>query len=945
MPPPRLKLAAATAALALCAGDPAVVCEGPVAVCAQPSAVAAPLIVEGRPARVLTDPGDWPGVIRAAQDLQSDLGRVSGGGAPTADSPVVLVGTAGRNAVIDRLIAQGRLPAPTGWDGYVQAVVDQPMAGTPRALVIAGADKRGTIYGAYDISERAGVSPWGWWADVPVAVRRDLSLTPGERSDAPAVRYRGIFLNDEEPALGDWVRQTFGGFNHAFYGKVFELILRLKGNFLWPAMWGKAFYDDDPLNAVMADEYGVVIGTSHHEPLARAHVEWERYGGGAWDWRTNREGLSDFWRDGMRRRGTTESLVTIGMRGDGDEAMSEDTAIPLLEDIVRSQRQIIETVTGKPAAETPQVWALYKEVQDYYDEGMRVPDDVTLLFADDNWGNIRRLPRPAERAGGSGVYFHFDYVGGPRNYKWLNTTQNARTWEQMRLAWQAGADRLWVVNVGDLKPMEVPIDFFLDQAWDPEAMTVERMAGWSRDWAQAQFGDAQADEIAELIDLYTRYNSRRKPELIGPDTFSLINHDEADRIEAEWAELAARADKVRASLPADFDDAFVQLVWFPIHASGNVTALHIETGRNRLYAAQGRWQAARTAAEAVRARFARDEELEAIYHGLEGGKWDRMMAQTHISYDNWQQPDQDVLPALETARPERGARLGVAAEGRAEPLTPGAQTALPELSPYGPARWIEVFDRGDRPADFRVQTGAPWLKPSRTTGQAGATTRVLLSADWAAVPAGRHEVPVTISGPDGTVVVTAVVNKPAQVPAAGRFIQTDGAVAFEAVDYARAVDGPQVAWQVAPGLGRTGSAMITASSDAVGLTPGGDGPRLEYDIHLTEAGEAEVQLWLSPTLDFRGRDGLRYAVSIDDGPAQMVTLDLRAAGNGENADWDRAVSDNVARTVSRHRIATPGPHTVKVWLVDSGLVFQRLVVATKPLPDSYMGPPDSVRAD
>ena len=941
----RTGLAVAVAALVVGAGAPAVACEGPVAVCERLSTSGAPLILAGRPARVITDPTDWPGAIRAARDLQADLARVSGGGAPVDDGPVVLIGTAGRNAVIDRLIAEGRLPAPSGFDGYVQAVVDRPTEGVARALVIAGADKRGTIYGAYDISERAGVSPWAWWADVPVRIQRDLSLTVGHRADAPKVRYRGLFLNDEEPALGGWARETFGGFNHAFYEKVFELILRLKGNFLWPAMWGKAFHDDDPLNTVLADQYGVVIGTSHHEPVARAHVEWERYAEGAWDWRTNAANLSRFWRDGMVRRGDSESLVTIGMRGDGDEAMTEGTAIPLLEEIVSAQRDIIAQTTGRPAAQTPQVWALYKEVQDYYDQGMRVPDDVTLLFADDNWGNLRRLPSPGdERSGGSGVYFHFDYVGGPRNYKWLNTVQIGRTWEQMDLARQAGADRLWVVNVGDLKPMEVPIDFFLDQAWNPAEMTVERMAGWTRGWARDQFGEAHADEIAALIDLYTRYNSRRKPELIGPDTFSLIHFGEAERIEAEWADLAARADRVRAALPGEYDDAFVQLAWFPIQASGNLTALHIETGRNRLYAAQGRWKAAEAAAREVRRRFARDRELTALYHGLGDGKWNGMMSQTHISYTGWQQPEVDVLPELASASPLPGAHLGVAVEGQAEPLRAGDAARLPLLAPHGPARWIEVFDRGDRPARFRVRASEPWLTLSETRRTAGDTTRITVAADWDAAPKGRAEVPIIIEGPDGAVTVSALIDNPAVVPERGRFVEIDGQVVIEAAHFTRAISAPDAAWRVVPGLGREGSAVGVATSQAVGLTPGGDGPRLEYDIHTWSAGEAEVHLWLSPSLDFRGRNGLRYAVAIDDGPPQIVTLDLRAADNGSNVAWDQAVADNIARTVSRHRIDQSGAHTVRVWLGDSGLSFQRLIVSTKPLPDSYLGPPESPRA-
>src|SRR5690606_39010394 len=266
-----------------------------------------------------------------------------------------------------------------------------------------------------------------------------------------------------------WVREKFGGFNHQFYEKVFELILRLKGNFLWPAMWGKSLWDDDSLSAPLADEMGVVLATTHHEPMMRAHVEWQRYGKGPWDYDKNPEVLRQFWREGLERTKGQETVVTLAMRGDGDEAMSADTNIELLERIVKDQREIIAEVTGRPAEETPQVWALYKEVQDYYDKGMRVPEDVTLLFADDNWGNIRRLPDPADkRPGGYGVYYHFDYVGGPRNYKWLNTTQIESAWQQMRLAWAHGVDRVWIVNVGDIKPMELPISAFLDQAWDPD---------------------------------------------------------------------------------------------------------------------------------------------------------------------------------------------------------------------------------------------------------------------------------------------------------------------------------------------------------------------------------------------------------------------------------------------------------------------------------------------
>ncbi|MGH8166125.1 MAG: glycosyl hydrolase 115 family protein, partial [Woeseiaceae bacterium] len=426
-----------------------------------------------------------------------------------ARGTAVIVGTLGRSAPIDDLVRHGKLDVSEiqgRWESFVMEVVDAPSPGVDRALVIAGSDKRGTIYGIYDLSEHIGVSPWYWWADVPVVEREALFVSPERRVEGePVVRYRGIFLNDEAPALSEWAKEKFGGFNHEFYAHVFELILRLRGNYLWPAMWGSAFIDDDPKNAPLADEYGIVMGTSHHEPLTRAHDEWRRYGEGPWDYSKNEAALREFWRSGVERVRDYEKIVSIGMRGDGDEAMSEETNVALLERIVADQREILREVMGRDPSEVPQLWALYKEVQGYYERGMRVPDDVTLLWCDDNWGNIRRLPASGERArlGGAGIYYHLDYVGGPRNYKWLNTVPITKVQQQMHLAWRYGANRIWIVNVGDLKPMEFPLEFFLRMAWDPERWSYDRLEEYSEAWAKREFGERHAAEVAALINGYT----------------------------------------------------------------------------------------------------------------------------------------------------------------------------------------------------------------------------------------------------------------------------------------------------------------------------------------------------------------------------------------------------------------------------------------------------------
>jgi len=564
-------------------------CSGAAAVCSTQMPQAMPLIVDGQPASIVADGALDAGSSRAVSGLRQDLLRVSGSSGHGDEgnglsSSQVLVGTLGLSPVIDQLVLEGKLDVSAirgQWEGYIHAVVPNAVPGVEKTLVIAGSDKRGTIFGIYDLSRRLGVSPWHWWADVPVRVQRNVSVLPGARVDMPRVKYRGIFINDEEPALGGWARATFGGINAEFYEKVAELILRQRGNYLWPAMWGKSYFEDDPKTAAHLDEMGVIVGTSHHEPLMRAHADWSRERDGAWDYTSNAERLREFWREGIQRTRGHDKLVTIGMRGDGDEPMTDGTAISLLEAIVRDQREIIADVTGKPASETPQVWALYKEVQDYYDQGMTVPDDVTLLFADDNWGNIRRLPEAgATRAGGYGVYYHFDYVGGPRNYKWINTNQIERVWEQMHLAWEHGVERLWVVNVGDIKPMEFPISFFLDYAWNPEAIGIPELTAYPAEWAGQQFGPQHAAEIGELLTRYTQYNSRRKPELITPETFGLET-GEADRVVEDWSALVRRAEAVETQLPADARDAYFQLVLHPIQASANLNELYVTVARNR----------------------------------------------------------------------------------------------------------------------------------------------------------------------------------------------------------------------------------------------------------------------------------------------------------------------------------------------------------------------------
>lgn len=791
------------------------------------------LTSSSRSLTILYDAQDDEGIIAALQNLQQDFLKVLNRQPATTTEVTkdvrLIIGSLQSNH-IQELIKQNKID-PSALEGknekYIITTINNLFDIDSEVLVIAGSDKRGTIYGIYELSTQIGVSPWYYWADVPVKKQTDVYIRRGTYTDGePAVKYRGIFLNDEWPALGMWAQSTFGGFNSQFYEKVFELILRLKGNFLWPAMWNSAFYDDDPMNGPLANKMGIVMSTSHHEPMSLAQKDWSRRRNGAWNYNTNAQNLKAFWKFGIERSKDWEQVVTIGMRGDGDEAMEKGTNIKLLEQIVKDQRQIISNVTRKKASQIPQVWALYKEVQNYYDNGMRVPDDVTLLFCDDNWGNVRQLPEltAKPRKGGYGMYYHFDYVGAPRNSKWLNVSQVPRIWEQMNLVYRYGVKEIWVVNVGDLKPMEYPIQFFMDMAWNPERFNENNLYQHTVDFCACQFGEAYAQESARLLNLYTKYNCRVTPEQLNWKTYSLHNHDEFRRVTDEYNALLLDALRLNYLLPQEVRDAYNQLILYPIYACANLYEMYYSVAMNHDLAEKNNLEANHWA-DRVQTLFARDSLLTAHYHTeIAGGKWKHIMSQVHIGYKSWNEPKTNIMPQIK--------RVG------------------------------------------QVQT----------------------------------------------------------TPAATLFIEKDGYVSIEAPHYTRALNPGKAQWITIPHLGKTTAAITTTP---VTIQPDA-GTYVEYDIELTSTGEAKIEIFLAPTLNFNGGRGLRYAVSIDGGKEEVVNFNGHY--RGELGKWQ---AEHIIKSTTIHQIASPGKHTLRFRVLDPGIVLQKIMIDMGGLKPSYLGAPET----
>ncbi|WP_405743080.1 glycosyl hydrolase 115 family protein [Streptomyces sp. NBC_00028] len=923
-----------------------------------------PLVDAGTAVAVFVDAADDAAVIRAAGDLRADVERVGGvrpellHTLPDRAVGLVLVGTLGSSPVIDRLVDDGRLDVAQvrgRWEASVTQVVEHPAPGVERALVIAGSDRRGTVYGVYDISERIGVSPWYWWADVPVE-RRDTVTVPAGRflRREPSVRYRGVFINDEQN-LTTWSHRTQEpdkNIGPETYKRIFELLLRLKANYLWPAMHPYSdFFNKYRENPELADEYGLVVGSSHPEALLRNGVhEWEPWAGEhpnadgslpVYDYTVNPAVISDYWRARARQNAAYESSWTLGMRGLHDSALETKyaTTIPekvvVMNDIIADQRRILTEEVG--AVVEPQIFIPYKEVLELYNAGVQVPDDVTLIWPDDNHGNMRQLPNDSERArsGGNGIYYHLSYWGRPKSYLWLDTTQLAKVWQELRRVYEHGVDRMWIFNVGDLKSIETGLSFSMDMAWDVDRWGPDEVEDFLADWEGRQFGRRYGREIAAIRTEYYRLAAELRPEFIAPGILSVIHHgDEAGRRLAAYEALLARVRAVAAEVPAECADAFYELVEYPVHGAYLMNLKYYWADRNALAVRQGRGVGANRFADLALAAHSDEQALTLRYNTqVAGGKWDG-----YINPYPSQIPKAPGRPTVTRVTRTETSGLGVAAEGNE---TGAARPLL--FSAYSrDRRFVDVFNTGFLALDWTAEPGASWLRLNTSGGSLTEQTRVWVEVDWERAPEGTLDTSVVVTGGGRSVEVPVrVVNDGARARRRARgFVEAGGYVSIDAAHFEQRVARGGARWRVVRGLGRRTGAVEAVPSTAASVT--GDfasrAPELRYRVRFSSTGAFPVTVFRLPSLDERGYR--RVAVALDDQPAVVLTGQAVATGNRGDA-WARNVEDGVERLTTTVSVAEPGEHVLRIFMVDAAIAVDQIVVDTGGLPVSYLAAPES----
>ncbi|HWW75476.1 MAG TPA: glycosyl hydrolase 115 family protein [Pyrinomonadaceae bacterium] len=937
------------------------------------------LVSRGRAADVLVSGEDFRVVRIAADDLAADLERVTGvrpavrTEAATLSGPVVIVGTLGKSPFIDRLAREGKLDENSlrgKWESFLITTVKDPLPGVRVGLVVAGSDRRGTAYGVYELSKAAGVSPWYWWADVTPQHRGELYVAAGARREGPpSVKYRGVFLNDEDWGLQPWAAKTFepenGDVGPKTYARLFELMLRLKANTVWPAMHEvtRAF-NADPRNRQVADDYAIVMGSSHAEPMLRNNVSEWRADPHDYDYTKNPEGVRRYWEGRVRENGRVENLYTLGMRGIHDSAMqgpkTSAERVKLLEQIFADQRAMLARHVNGDVTRVPQVFIPYKEVLADYRRGLKVPEDVTVVYTDDNFGYIRSFPTAVERRrpGGFGVYYHVSYLGRPLSYLWLETTPPALVWEEMRKAYANGARRFWVLNVGDLKPAEIATEFFTQMAWDASRWRRDNLKEFLKSWAAREFGAGLTEETVAVMGEYYRLGFARKPEHLQwhmpgePYRPSELTHDNyGDEVRARldaYDALEARASRLYASVPARLKDAFYELVLYPVRGAALANRRVFDVEKANAYAAQGRASAGLWARRAAEAERLLDEETRYYNERLAGGKWRGIMSREMrpgqwTSMRSTPPPVSSAVAGMEI--PER-AGLGVAVEGRREPLREGeSDAALPALDPYTRgARFIDIFNRGRAPAAWVARASEGWIRPSRTRGNLGEDARLLVSVDWAKAPKGeRVEGTIEIEGAGARYTVKVPVFNPAspRPEEVKGFVESDGVVSIEAEHFTSKTDRAAAAWEVIPGLGRTGDSVAVFPEDAPSVEPSRaarEAPALEYRLRLFHSGEFELTFYLLPTQALRGDGGLRFAYGFDGGGPRAL-----AAGAGvevTSKQWAENVLDATTKVTASVRLDA-GAHVLRIYMTDPGVVLDKIVLNAGGLRPSYLGPPET----
>lgn len=933
-------------------------------------------------AAILYDASDAAVVKRAAELFAADVEAVTGRrpqvtSATGETGPAVIVGTVGGSALIRRLSEAGKIdtaPLEGAWERYLIQTVANPLPGIRKALVIAGSDRRGAAYGLFTLSELIGVSPWYWWADVPVKKHAALHVdAPPTYSQTPSVRYRGIFLNDEDWGLTPWASQTFeperGNIGPRTYAKVCELLLRLKANYLAPAMHPvSTSFNQIPENKLVADTFAIVMGSTHCEPLLlNTASEWDTQTMGPWNYDKNKEGINRVLTQRVRENSPYENVYTLALRGLHDGAMS--TTLPMhekvrmLQQALLDQRQILAENIDRPVETVPQAFTPYKEVLEIYSNGLELPDDVTIVWPDDNYGYMKRLSgvREQRRTGRTGVYYHVSYLGVPHSYLWFSTTPPSLMYEELRKAYDTTADRLWLLNCGDLKGSEMQVSLFLDMAWDIGRFTADNVVTYPARWLAGIFGEAYYDRLEAMTREHLRLAFPRKPEYMGwgyhwnrfdhnceqlTDTdFSFTNYDEAPRRLEAYRKLGARAEALLHEIGDEARPAFYQLVYYPLRGAELMNRMTLGGQRNRWYARQGR-----AATNAVRDEVQRCyDSLQVItrgYNSLLGGKWNHMMSMRQ-NYDGVSAYFN--LPHLATHDAAGAPRLALQVAG--EDVT-GARAfhALPAFDNYLRRTYpVEIYNRGGGTLAWTAHASEPWVVLSKSAGKTADEERITVGIDWEKAPSG-NAVPAQIvfrAGEQSEKVLVSLFNPtaPSRAELRGIYVENNGCVSIPAAGCHRVRENDRIKITAVEDLGIEGPALQLGDPTApLQIFRSRDVPCAEYDFYAFDAGSVDVYTYVLPTFplhadrDFRIGENTntdtKYSVQIDDG-----ALATPSSSHVEYSQvWFESVLRNCAVNKSTLHIDKPGRHTLRIRVGDPGIVLQKIVLDFGGMKRSYLGP-------